>query len=363
MTALPFAAPGLRFAAVAEDLFESWKRVIRSGHYILGAELEEFERSFSERVGQAHGIGVGNGTDAITIALLALGIGPGDEVIMPSLTAHGSAVGVISTGAAPVFVEVDKTTRMLDPLAVEAAIGPATAAILLVHLYGWPGPALALRDLADSHALALIEDCAQATGTSITGRPAGSVGDASTFSFYPTKTLGCPGDGGLVAVSETAVANRARRVRSLGWDDARISSGAARNSRLDEIHAAMLLALLPSLDEQVAARREGARRYDRLLEELPIGLPADAEHAAPHLYVITSERRDDLRRYLADAGIGTGVHYPVPLHRQPAFLSPRELPVTDQLCSEVLSLPVQPEILEGADLPLLVEGLIRSWKS
>lgn len=359
---IPFADPRLRFEEKHRELHEALDRVTAGGAFILGEEVARFEHRFSAMAGHTQGVGVGNGTDAITIALLALGIGPGDEVILPSLTAHGSALGVAATGATPTFADVDPSTRMLSPDKIRASITDRTAAILVVHLYGWMAPVSAIRQLADAHGLALLEDCAQATGASHCGEPAGSFGDVSTFSFYPTKNLGCPGDGGMVVTSDPAVAVRARAIRSFGWSGPeRVSETPARNSRLDELHAAFLSVLAEDLPEQVERRRATAAAYRHALAGLPVGLPQVDDGAAPHLFVVTTPDRESLRSHLSDAGLGTGVHYPIPLHRQPAFRSPVPLPVTDRLCATVVSLPVQPELSSRFDLAGRYSRELATW--
>lgn len=287
---------------------------------------------------------VANGTDAIELALRAHDIGPGDEVITVSHTAVATVAAIEAAGAKPVLVDVDASTYCIDPAAVAAAIGPRTAAILPVHLYGHPAPMPALRALAERHHLLLVEDAAQALGARLDGVPAGALADAAAISFYPTKTLGAFGDAGAVITDDAAIAARLRGLRSYGQTDRYLHGERGINSRMDELQAAILSTLLPHLREHARERRQLADVYGRHLRRvsLPVEAPG-AEHAF-HLYVIASEARDDLREALAARDVGTLVHYPLPVHRQPAYsdLGYRagSLPVTERVAHEILSLPL-----------------------
>lgn len=359
---IPQADPSRRIARHREAVLRAMKAVMDGGDYILGSHVERFEQAFASFTGAAHCVGVNSGTDAIELALRAVEIGPGAEVIIPALTAAGTAAAVVRAGATPRFVDVDDASRCLDPAAVEAAIGPRTAAIVVVHLHGHPADMLRLLMVARPRGIIVIEDCAQAHGTTIAGRSAGTFGTAGAFSFYPTKNLGGIGDGGAVITSDLAVADRVRALRNYGWRDGeRISRVAGGNSRLDELQAAILLALLPSLESSNTERRQIASRYRGALAELGVGLPAEHPGAVYHQFAITTGNRDTIRRLLLERhGIGTGVHYDRPLHRQPAFAgcAACPLPATERLATEMISLPIQPEV--AADAVDTIAAAIRS---
>lgn len=359
MVAIPFCAPVLRLARYQPVIDHALQRVVRSGHYILGPEVATFERELAESLGGGHCIGVGNGTDAISLALMGLGIGAGDEVICPALTAHGSIVGILRAGAIPVFTEIDPASRCLDPDAVEQAISPRTAAILAVHLHGHPAAMPALCAMASRHRLAVVEDVAQSLGGHLNDRPLGTWGDAAAFSFYPTKNLGCLGDGGAVFTKDGAVAARLKRLRCYGWDAQRICHEAGMNSRLDEMQAAILRVMLPHLGEEVARRRTLAARYREALATCDLGLPGDAPGATYHQFAVTVSDRHHFRTWLDAGGIATDIHYPLGMHRMPAFPDAR-LPVTDQLAQDLVSLPIQPEIAE-AHFDRIVGRIVNYW--
>ena len=359
---IPQAAPALRIARYRAEVDAAIAAMLEGPSYILGPAVEAFESSFARYIGVRHGVGVSSGTEALLLILRALDIGPGDEVITTALTAAGTAQAILLCGATPRFADVDPVSRCLDPGAVEAAVNPRTAAILPVHLYGFPADMMRLSEIASKNGLALVEDCAQAHGTEIAGRRAGSFGQAAAFSFYPTKNLGAAGDAGAAVCNDPALAEKLRRLRNLGWDENRVSHFAAGNARLDEIQAAILLALLPHLDEGNAERRAIAAQYRNRLQQPGLGLPADAAGAIYHQFAITYDRRDDLRAFLAANGIGTAIHYDPPLHLQPAFTGTRAgaLPVTERLSKTLVSLPVQPEIAAGQTdhiAGLVVRGL------
>ena len=350
-------------------------RVLAGGWYILGPEVEAFEAEFAAYLGAGHAIGVASGTDALMLALRACGVGPGDEVITVSHTAVATVAAIELCGAAPVLVDIDPATYTLDPACLAAAITPRTRAVVPVHLYGRPADMDTILTISRTHGLLVIEDCAQAHGATCGGRKVGTLGDAAAFSFYPTKNLGALGDGGAVATNRPEVAERIRLLRQYGWRERYVSDVTGLNSRLDELQAAILRVRLRHLDEENAARRRLAKLYDAAL----IGTTADrrppavAEQATDtghvyHLYVIevssqrsavgsratgaTSLTRDRLRERLAVRGIGTGVHYPVPVHLQPAYvhlgLGPGSLPHTEATAQAVLSLPLYPHMPEAA---------------
>lgn len=343
------SSPRLRFARFSAAVQEAVRIVLAGDRFILGREVDRFEAAFAAYLGVDHCVGVNSGTDALVLALKALGIGAGDEVVTASMTASATGVAILLTGARPRFVDVDVETRCLDLDLIEAALTPHTVAVLPVHLHGYPVPMPRLMEIARRHRLAVIEDCAQAHGARIDGRPVGSFGDIAAFSFYPTKNLGCPGDGGVVATNDPALARRTRGLRSYGWfDERRISTEVGHNSRLDEIQAAVLNVLLPHLDEGNQERTALAGRYRVLLHGADIGLPAANGGAVHHQFAISVPRRDAVRAALRErAGIETGIHYPVPLHLQPLFAdcAATSLPVTEHLAQSMMSLPIQPEVV------------------
>ena len=323
-------------------------RVVGSGRYILTAEIEAFEQAFAEFCGARFAVGVGSGTDAITIALLAIGIEPGDEVITAPNTCIPTIVGIERAGAVPVLADVDPRTYTLDPDEVERRITSRTRAIMPVHLYGHPADLSSLERLAEQHGLLLVEDCAQSHGARWGGRPTGSFGAAAAFSFYPTKNLGALGDGGAVVTSDEEVATRARLLRNYGERGRFEHVLHGLNSRLDALQAAVLAAKLPHLEAANERRRAIARRYDDLLRDTPLVVPATADGAEPvfHLYVVQADRRDTFRQTLDGAGVGTVVQYPTPVHRQPAYHDldvPGGFPVAERLTERVVSLPLSPD--------------------
>jgi dTDP-4-amino-4,6-dideoxygalactose transaminase len=318
---------------------------------VLGHELAAFEQEFASYCAIEHCVGVASGTDALVLALRACEIGPGDEVITPSLTFFAGPVAIASVGALPVFVDVDEATATLDVNLVREAITPRTRAIMAVHLYGRCADLDVLAGVAEERGLWLIEDAAQAHGARWNGRAAGTVGHIGCFSFYPSKNLGAFGDGGAVVTGNPKLAERVRLLRNHGQSGKYRHELMGSNSRLDELQAAVLRRKLPYLDAWNAARRRAADAYAELLDEAlsPPGPDASDSHVF-HLYVIRSRKRDELQRFLTSHSVETGIHYPIPIHRQPAFRSVRhvvgDLPVTDRLASEVLSLPMFPTISE-----------------
>jgi dTDP-4-amino-4,6-dideoxygalactose transaminase len=358
----PQASPPRRVARFRSEIDAAILRVVDLGHYILGPEVESFEAAFAAYLGISHCVGVGSGTDAIALALKALGVKPGDEVITVALTAAGTAQAILQCGATPVFVDVDPLTRCIDINAFAAAITARTTAVVPVHLFGQPADMAPLTRIAEKAGLAVVEDCAQAHGAMIGGRRVGAFGHAGAFSFYPSKNLGGIGDGGAIVCPDAALAARMRSLRVYGWDDGnRISRCAAGNSRLDEIQAAILSVLLPHLDAGNTERRALAEEYRRRFSGLPLGLPVDDPGAVYHQYAVTCADRDALRRHLLDeAGIQTAIHYTPALHQQPAFMTARalRLPETEALAASLVSLPIQPEIA-GAAVDRIAEAVRR----
>lgn len=341
------AEDGAELAAAAE-------RVLRSGRYVLGPELEAFERELAEYVGVHHAVGLNSGTDALVLGLRALGVGPGDEVVTTPFTFYATAEGVLHAGATPVFADVDRSTYDLDPARVEEAITPRTRALVPVHLFGQAAPMDELRALAAEHGLAVLEDAAQSIGGFYRERACGALGDLAAFSFYPTKNLGACGDGGALTTDDDGLAERVRLLRNHGSRERDRCEMLGYNSRLDELQAALLRVKLTRLEERNAARRALAGRYDAVLAELDGVFPPAIRagvHPAYHQYTVRigGGRRDRVRAALAEAGIGTMVYYSVPVHRLEVYgAGAGELPVAEALCAEVLSLPIYPTLGEAA---------------
>ena len=348
---IPWASPLAQYRAHQAPIQTAINRVLNSGTYILGAEVEAFESAFAEYCGARYGAGVASGTDALILALKAVGVGTGDEVITVSQTAVATVAAILAVGATPVLVDIEATYYTIDPALIEEAISSRCKAIIAVHLYGQAADLEAITEIARRHGLTLIEDCAQASGGRCRGRRLGSIGDVGCFSFYPTKNLGAIGDGGMIVTSDAKIATRVRRLRQYGWDEARATHETGLNSRLDPLQAAILCAKLPHLDADNVRRAAIAKRYGRGLAGLPIATPrqrAGTQHVY-HLYVVACAQRDRLMAHLRDCQIGCAVHYPVPVHRQPGYaeravLPPGGLPVTDGICGQVLSLPMYPEL-------------------
>jgi dTDP-3-amino-3,4,6-trideoxy-alpha-D-glucose transaminase len=324
------------------------ERVVASGWFVLGPEVEAFESEFARAMGAAHAVGVGTGTDALALIFRALGIGPGDEVVTTPLSAAYTALAVMMVGARPVFADVDPVRLTLDPDRVQEAIGPRTRAILPVHLYGQAADMGPLERIAARHHLPIVEDCCQAHLATAAGRPVGTIGVAGAFSFYPTKNLGALGDGGAVITNDQALAARIKRLRNGGQTDRYHHQEPGVNSRLDELQAAILRARLPRLGPWTDRRRMLASRYRSLLAGTA-GIDVPSERDPGHVYHLFVVRvgdaaRDGLQTSLAAHGIETLIHYPVPIPRQPALagMDPRDCPAAAQACNEVLSLPLHP---------------------
>jgi dTDP-4-amino-4,6-dideoxygalactose transaminase len=345
--------PAAQYADVADRVKQALAEVVDSGRFVLGPNVAEAERTLAAALGVDHAVGVANGTDALVIALEALGVRRGDEVICPAYTFYATAEAIAQAGATPVFADIEPATFCLDPAAVAAAVTPRTAAIVAVHLFGHPAAMGPLREIARRHGLALLEDAAQAWGASLEGRACGALGDAATFSFYPTKNLPCFGDGGLIATSRDDVAEACRVLRFHGSRDKRTFERIGHNSRLDELQAAVLLVLQPLADGWNDARIAAAARYEELglgeLVETPT-VATGARHVY-HLYVCRTARREQLREALQAAGVASGVYYDVPLHLQPAFADlgyrPGSLPETERAGREGIALPMFPTLDPG----------------
>jgi dTDP-4-amino-4,6-dideoxygalactose transaminase len=330
---------------IAPELDAAFQRVLHSGWFIMGQELEAFEREFATYCEAGYCIGVASGTEAIQLALLACGVGRGDEVITVSLTVMATALAIAATGATPVFVDVDPQTYTMRPDQLEEAISPRTRAILPVHLYGQCADMDAVKEFAVQHGLHVIEDAAQAHGSRYKGRAAGSMGDLGCFSFYPTKNLGACGDGGAVVTSNPDFAVRLSRLRNYGESSKYHHESMGYNSRLDELQAAILRVKLPKLDRWNETRRSLARIYVSRLEgrfSAPKLQPEGVHNY--HLFVIQTDERDRMQEQLRTRGINTLVHYPIPCHLQPAMNKIKhrccDLSVTERVAGRILSLPM-----------------------
>ncbi|MFN8632738.1 MAG: DegT/DnrJ/EryC1/StrS family aminotransferase [Chloroflexota bacterium] len=348
VTRIPIFDLKAQYAVLREELDEAALRVMASGWFVQGQEHAAFEQEMAAYSEAKHGIGVANGTDAIRIGLTALGVGPGDEVITVANVGMPPVVAVKETGATPVFVDVDRATRNIDPSKIAAAITPRTKAVLAIHLYGHPIDVDAILDVIRPHGIKLMEDCAQAHGARYKGKRVGSLGDVAAFSFYPTKNLGAYGDGGFITTNDDDIADRARLFRGYGWRQRYLSESHGVNSRLDELQAAILRVKLRHLDAANEERRRRAALYDEALQGVSIPVTSSWAEPVYHLYVVEADGRDELRAALQAAGVGTDVHYPLPSHLQAACadlgMGAGSLPETEGLAQRVLSLPMYPEL-------------------
>ena len=351
---VPFLDVRAGYVELQEELDGALLRVAASGRYILGPEVDAFEAAFADYVGTSHCVGVGSGLAALELALLAMGVGPGDEVIVPSNTFVGTWIAVSHVGGTPVPVEPVERTYNLDPSRIEEAITARTKAIIPVHLYGQPADMGPVLEVAGRHGLAVLEDAAQAHGARYQGRRVGSFGDAGAWSFYPGKNLGAFGDGGAVTTDDGAIAERVRMLRNYGWRESyrHRNESLGYNNRLDEIQASVLSVKLRYLDEWNRRRANVAALYSAELGDTPFLPPTvpDGMEPAWHLFVIRSNRRDDLLVHLQELGIEVGLHYPLAPHHQPAYaglgIRPGTLPVSEKLHAQVLSLPIGPHLPE-----------------
>jgi len=347
--AVPFFDLRRLHAEIRHELDACWRRVVDSGHYVLGPELERFEHEFARSCGVDHCVGVGNGLDALALILSAMDIGQGDEVIVPGHTFIASWLAVSRCGADPVPVDVDPRSCNIDVNAIAEAVTARTRAILAVHLYGRPADMAGIQRLAARHTLAVVEDAAQAHGAGYRGRKVGSLGDAAGFSFYPAKNLGALGDGGAVVTRDSGLAARLRRLRNYGSVQKYRHELQGVNSRLDELQAALLRVQLRHLPDWNRRRQQAAARYLGDLERIPgLVLPEadDRDSRVWHQFVIRCRGRDAVREALAARSITTHIHYPIPPHRSEAYRGRMRrdaaLPVTERLSREVLSLPMSP---------------------
>ncbi len=350
-------------AEIRAAMLAATSRVLESGWYVLGQEVQAFERQWAQACGLPHGIGVGNGMDAIEIALRAAGIGAGDEVITTPMTAFATVLAVLRAGATPVLADIDPETGLLDPDSVERCIGPRTRAVLLVHLYGQVRDMARWVALTQRRRVLLVEDCAQAHLAREGSTVAGGFGVAGAYSFYPTKNLGAPGDAGMVVAADGALAERMRQLRNYGQSVRYEHPVLGMNSRLDEVQAAMLAARLPWLEGFTQRRREIAQAYDRGLRHAavqPLAPPLAAEQHVHHLYVVRCEQRQALQQHLTDQGVQALIHYPIPVHRQQPCLDlkrdPQGLPHADAHARICLSLPCHPQ-MSDADVERVIKAV------
>lgn len=343
----------VRIKAYANLIGLATNRVIDSGWLVLGPEVKKFEQSFADYLGSSHCISLANGTDAIELALRAFGVKQGDSVATVANAGMYTTTAMLAIGAHPFFLDVDLTTRNVTLAEVERALAAGVKAVVVTHLYGLAAPEIGqIAQRCAQQGVPLLEDCAQAHGASVDGRRVGTFGDAASFSFYPTKNLGALGDGGAVVTANAAIAEKIARLRQYGWTTKyRVEVGGARNSRLDEMQAAILAVFLPDLDVANARRRDIAAQYSTHMAHPDVLLPAPAgpEYVA-HLYVVRSTRRDALRAHLREMDIAADVHYPIPDYRQPIFgnrFGSFSLENTERLSGEILTLPCYPEMTDA----------------
>jgi dTDP-4-amino-4,6-dideoxygalactose transaminase len=363
---IPFASPAAQYQAHKPAIDAAIGRVLARGNYILGEEVGSFERAFAAYCGVEDAVGVGSGTDALTLTLRALGIGAGDEVITVSHTALATVAAIVAAGATPILADIERDTYTIDPNRIAAIATPRAKAVIVVHLYGRPANMPAILEVAGRFGLAVIEDCAQSAGATLDGKRLGSLGTAGCFSFYPTKNLGAIGDGGMVVTRDAALAERLRRLRQYGWDNQRQALETGVNSRLDSLQAAILEVKLSHLDADNARRAALAERYREGLSDLPVRLPSapsNGEHVY-HLYVIACAQRDELIAHLAKNGVGTAIHYREAVHQQAGYrdrigLPSNGLPVTEDVVRAIVSLPMFPE-LDSRDVAHVIKS-VRSF--
>ena len=342
-----------QYQSIRAEVDNVLARIFAKGFFILGAEVAAFEKEFAEYCGVSHAVGVASGTEALQLALLACGIGENDEVIAPAHTAVATVSAVEATGARPILADIDPARYTLDPNLLYQIITPRTRAIIPVHLYGCAADMNPVLEFAREHHLIVVEDCSQAHGALYWGHKVGSLGDIAAFSFYPTKNLGAFGDGGAVITNDPALAEKVRLLRQYGWKEDYVSSIKGMNSRLDELQAGILRVKLKHLDEWNARRQQLANLYFELLANTDLILPAQPEDSNHifHQFVIRHSRRDALKEYLKGRGVHTLIHYPVPIHLQPAYADlghvSGSLPNTELAAREVLSLPLYPELTEA----------------
>ncbi len=366
---IPFIDLTEQYLTVKDEIDAGLKTVIEKGNFILGQEAKDFEQEFARYCGVQFGVGVNSGTDALYLALAALGVGPGDEVIVPSFTFIATALCISSTGATPVFVDIEEETYNIDPHAVEAAITPRTKAVIPVHIYGQSADMQEILDLAQRHNIKVVEDAAQAHGARYQGKRIGSLGDAACFSFYPTKGLGAFGDAGMLITNDKHIYQTAASLRDYGRVDRYAHKVKGHNSRLDTIQAVVLAAKLKHLDEWNKMRQEHASYYARLLKgEKEIRVPfmkGDRTHVF-QTFAVRVPQRDQVMERMQKRGVGVLIHYPIPLHLQEAYQELHhklgDFPESENMARETLSLPMFPH-MKKEQIEYVCEALIESMKS
>ncbi len=347
---IPLVDLKAQYQSIKPEIDDAIQRVVDNTSFIMGKEVSDFEAAFAEYCGVDYAIGVSSGTGALFLALLGYNIGPGDEVITTPFTFFATGEAISQVGARPVFVDIDPVTYNIDPALIEAAITPFTKAIMPVHLYGQPADMDTINEIAERHDLVVIEDAAQAHGSFYKGKRAGNLGDAACFSFYPSKNLGCYGDGGAVVTNDEKLAERVRKLRDHGRITKYEHDELGYGHRIDAIQTAILAAKLPHLDDWNEGRRQRAAYYDELLSDTSMITPRNHPETIPvyHCYTVRTANRDAMVESLQAAHIGVGVHYPIPLHLQPAYnfleLEVGSYPVSEQMAGEVMSLPLYAEL-------------------
>ena len=356
------ANPAAQFHSYQDEIEAAVLKVLRSNRYILGEEVEALEREFADYIGVHSAIGVANGTDALEIAIRALDIGPGDEVITVSHTAVATVAAIEAAGATAVLVDVDPLYYTLNPEQLQEVLSPKTRAVIAVHIYGQAADLDAIGQFCAENKLFLIEDVSQAHGAKWKGKRLGSIGHIACFSCYPTKNLGAIGDAGLIATNDAKLGTKVKMLREYGWQHRYVSDLVGRNSRLDELQAAILRIKLRHLDEDNSKRQQIAAEYSKLLAGQAVQLPAMRNNAEPvfHLYVIRTNKRNELIEHIKKLNIQAGIHYPMPIHLQPAYKNrlrtAASMRVTEMLADEVLSLPMYPELL-SQDVSTVIKAI------
>jgi len=353
---IPLVDVARQFAMVEEEAGGAVLEALKSGAYILGPQVAELEREIASYLGVAEGVGVASGTDALFLSLKALGVGPGDEVLTTPFTFIATAEAAANLGAVPRFVDIEEATFNIDAALLADAITERTRAVIAVHLFGHPADMEVCRAICDERGIPLVEDCAQSLGAEVGGRKAGSFGEASAFSFFPTKNLGAAGDAGMICTDDAELAAKLRVLRAHGSSRKYYHEVLGYNSRLDTVQAALLLVKLRHLDEWNSERTRIASQYDAHLENVVTPPVKPGYTHSYHQYTIRSARRDDVRKSLEEAGIASAIYYPVPLHLQPCFsdlgYSEGDFPVAEKACREVLSLPIFPG-MTGEEIELV----------
>jgi dTDP-4-amino-4,6-dideoxygalactose transaminase len=352
---IPFSDPSASYQVHKKEIDKAIQRVLDSGWFVLGKEVENFEKEFALFHGKDfYAVGLANGTDAIALCLRSLGLGSGDEVITPSHTAVATIAGIEQAGCTPVFADIDPNTRCIDHKSIEERVSTNTRAVMPVHIYGQPAGMHRILEIAKAFNLAVVEDCSQAHGAEINGQKVGTFADISAYSCYPTKNLGGTGDGGVILCRSEEFAEKIKSLRQYGWNEARESISPGFNSRLDELQAAILRVKLQHLADDNAKRRSIALRYNAAFKDLPLTLPtlSETQLHAMHLYVIECDRRNELMEYLQSHQIGASLHYPLAVHQHAAYANRirggDNLPVTDQFYQRNLTLPMYPELSNDA---------------